>query len=118
LNKKDKDRYQKKLLEIKKENNQKLIEFFHESQEVDDSSIAQDIGDKAESSYTKEFLLSLSDSERKKLLLVDEALTGIKENTYGKCQMCGVDIGRKRLSAVPWASLCFKCQEKAEKETS
>ena len=118
MNKKDKDRYQKKLLEIKKENNQKLIEFFHDSQEVDDSGIAQDVGDKAESSYTKEFLLSLSDSERKKLLLVDEALSRIKENTYGKCQRCGVDIGRKRLDAVPWAALCFKCQEKAEEETS
>ncbi|MGD2246106.1 MAG: TraR/DksA family transcriptional regulator [Candidatus Aminicenantes bacterium] len=117
MNKKDKERYQKKLLEKKKENNLKLSEFFHESQEVE-TGTAQDVGDKAESSYTKEFLLSLSDSERKQLSLIDGALHRIKECTYGKCQMCGKDIGKKRLSAVPWTPYCLACQEKAEEESS
>lgn len=105
-------------MEKKKENNLKLSEFFHDSQEVDDISIAQDVGDKAESSYTKEFLLSLSDSERRQLFLVDEALQRIKKDTYGRCQMCGKDIGKKRLDAVPWAAHCIQCQEKTERETS
>ena len=118
MNKKEKERYQKKLLEKKKENNLKLREFFHESQAVDDPAVAMDVGDKAESSYTKEFLLSLSDSERKQLLLVDEALKRIKNDTFGNCQMCGKEIGKKRLDAVPWAAHCIKCQELAEKEMS
>jgi DnaK suppressor protein len=118
LNKKDKERFENLLLDKKKENNKKLSEFFHESQTIVEIGITQDEGDKAESSYTKEFLLSLSDSERKKLQLIDEALQRIKENTYGKCKMCGKDIGMKRLRVVPWTSHCINCQEKAEEESS
>jgi len=117
LNKKDKERFEKLLLEKKKENNQKMSEFFRQSQSVVETGVAQDEGDKAESSYTKEFLLSLSDSERKQRRLIDEALRRIKENTYGECQMCGKDVGMKRLSVVPWASYCIHCQEKAEEES-
>ena len=113
MNKKDKDRFEKLLQGKKKENNKKLREFFLESQNVSDTGGTQDEGDKAESSYTKEFLLSLSDSERKQLQLVDDGLKRIKDSTYGKCQMCGKDIGMKRLEAVPWAPYCIRCQEKA-----
>lgn len=118
MNKKDKERFENLLLDKKKENNQKLREFFHESQTVIEMGVTQDEGDRAESSYTKEFLLSLSGSERKKLQLIDEALQRIKESSYGKCQMCGKDIGMKRLNAVPWTSYCIHCQEKAEEESS
>ena len=93
-----------------------MSEFFRESQAVATQE-AQDVVDKAESSYTKEFLLSLSDTERKQLVLIDKALQRIKEGTYGKCQMCGTEVGRKRLEAVPWAQHCFSCQEKAEEES-
>lgn len=94
-----------------------MSDFFHQSQMIVETGVAQDEGDRAENSYTKEFLLSLSDFERKKLQLIDEALKRIKENTYGKCQMCGKDVGMKRLGVVPWAPNCFHCQEKAEEES-
>jgi len=118
LNKKDKERFENLLLDKKKENNKKLSEFFRESQTVVEIGVTQDDGDKAESSYTKEFLLSLSESERKQLKLIEEALKRIKECSYGKCQMCGKDIGMKRLNVVPWTSYCIHCQQKAEEESS
>ena len=118
MNKKDKERFEKKLRDKQKENNQKMSDFFHESQKVIESGVTQDEGDKAESSYTKEFLLSLSSSERKQLQLIDEALQRIKDCTYGKCLMCGKDVGMKRLNVVPWAPHCIQCQEKAEEESS
>jgi len=118
MDKKLKKEYKKQLVEKKQEITKKLSEFFHESQTIVEIGITQDEGDKAESSYTKEFLLSLSDSERKKLQLIEEALQRIKESSYGKCQMCGKDIGMKRLNVVPWTSYCIHCQEKAEEESS
>jgi len=118
LNKKDKEHFEKLLLEKKKENNQKMSDFFHRSKTINESGVAQDEGDKAEGSYTRDFLLNLSDSERKNLKLIDEALNRIKENTFGKCQMCGKDVAMKRLGVVPWAPHCFRCQEKAEEEAS
>ena len=118
MNKKDKDRFEKKLLDKQKENNVKMSDFLHESQTVIETGVTQDEGDKAESSYTKEFLLSLSNSERKKLQLIEDALKRIKDNTYGKCQMCSKDVGMKRLGVVPWAPYCIRCQEKVEEESS
>ncbi len=103
-------------MEKKEEIVAKLSEFYNESRKVE-SGIAQDIADKAESSYTKEFLLSLSDAERKQLFLIDEALKRIEKNEYAICQMCQKNISKKRLNAVPWAPHCIECQEKAEEES-
>ncbi len=95
----------------------KISETYNESKEVE-SGIAQDVVDKAESSYTKEFLLSLSDAEREQLLLIDDALKRIDKKELGICQRCGKDINKKRLDAVPWTSYCIDCQEIEEEESS
>ena len=79
-----------------------------------DEEGAQDIADKAANSYTKEFLFSLSNSERDMLQLVDEALTRINARRFGVCVVCDGEMERKRLDAVPWAKHCISCQEKQE----
>ncbi|MFC2169783.1 TraR/DksA family transcriptional regulator [Acidobacteriota bacterium] len=116
MNQKEKERYKKKLLEKKNEVSDKVVEFYAESKEVE-SGIAQDIADKAESSYTKEFLLSLSDSEREQMFLVDDALERIEKCEYGICQMCEKKISTKRLNAVPWTRYCIICQQKEEEDS-
>ncbi len=95
----------------------KISETYNESKEVE-SGIAQDVVDKAESSYTKEFLLSLSNAEREQLLLIDDALKRIDKKEIGICQRCGKDINKKRLDVVPWTSYCIDCQEIEEEESS
>ena len=87
MNKKERERYKKILQEKKEEIIDKLSETYNESKEVE-SGIAQDVVDKAESSYTKEFLLSLSDAEREQLFMIDEALKRIEKSDFGICQMC------------------------------
>lgn len=76
----------------------------------------QDIADQASSAYTKEFLLSIGDAERRMLRQVDEALDKIRQDTYGLCESCGEMINERRLEALPFARLCIKCQEKEEEE--
>jgi DnaK suppressor protein len=117
LNKKEKEKYKKKLLERKEEIVDVLCEVYNETKEAESAGIAMDMADKAESSYTKEFLLSLSDAERKQLNLIDMALSRIEKCDYGICQTCQVKIGKKRLDAVPWALNCIDCQQKAEEES-
>ena len=115
MNKKEKDEF-RKLLAAKKESIiRKLSETITESKEME-SNVAQDLVDKAETSYTKEFLLSLSDAEREQLLLIDEALKRLEHTEFGVCQLCRKDIGGKRLLAIPWTPHCIDCQEKAEEE--
>jgi len=73
-----------------------------------------DIVDRANNSYSREFLFSLTGGETEQLRLIDEAITRIDEGTYGVCLNCGEAIGEPRLKAVPWARYCVDCQEKAE----
>jgi DnaK suppressor protein len=75
----------------------------------------QDLADKAASAYSKELNFSLSDSERNLLMLIEEAFNRMKNETYGTCTNCGVEIGEKRLQAVPWTPFCIDCQELQEK---
>jgi RNA polymerase-binding transcription factor len=75
----------------------------------------QDLADKASSAYTKEFLYSLSNTDREVLQTVDEALMRIERGEFGTCAECRQELNRKRLEAVPWASHCVTCQEKIEK---
>ncbi|MBA7699357.1 RNA polymerase-binding transcription factor DksA [subsurface metagenome] len=117
MNKKERERYRNKILKKKEEIVNKISETYNESKEVE-SGIAQDVVDKAESSYTKEFLLSLSDAEREQLLLIDDALKRIDKKEIGICQRCGKDINKKRLDVVPWTSYCIDCQEIEEEESS
>ncbi len=76
---------------------------------------AQDIADRASSSYQKEFLFARSNSDRQFLQMVEHALSNIAEGTYGECEQCGNAINDRRLEAVPWARHCIGCQEKLER---
>lgn len=73
-----------------------------------------DLADRATESYQKEFLYSLTDTERAILRLVDAALERMEEGTYGQCESCEEEIALSRLKAIPWAALCITCQEEQE----
>jgi DnaK suppressor protein len=74
-----------------------------------------DIVDRANNSYNRELMFSLSDGERQLLLQVEDALRRIDDGAYGRCSNCGRTIATQRLEAVPWARFCIDCQELAEK---
>ena len=75
----------------------------------------EDYVDYAVNSYAREFLLSLTELDRKHLLFVEEALNRIDRGEFGYCQQCGEDISPKRLEVQPWARHCVRCQELEEK---
>jgi DnaK suppressor protein len=114
VSKKELERY-RRLLEEKKASLSQEIAKTRSAEEETTEESTQDIADKAVSSYTREFLYSLTDGERGTLLQIDEALARIDEGSYGFCTNCGQPIAEKRLTAVPWAPYCVDCQELAEK---
>ncbi len=77
-----------------------------------------DQGEEAAKSYDKEVLFSQSDGERTHLKLVTKALERLEGREFGICELCGNDIGPKRLDAVPWTRYCRDCQEEVEKEAA
>jgi len=117
VNKKELDVVKKNLLVRRHEIINKLSEAQDQSK-LNETDIAQDLADKAESSYTKEFLLSLSNAERDELLQIDAAVKRVVKGEYGICQSCHKEIGKKRLAAIPWTPLCIDCQERSESETA
>mgnify|MGYP002336410882 CR=1 FL=1 len=110
MNRQQLDRFRKVLTE-KREELVLDVEEVRSRSAADTDEEDKDYIDYAVSSYTKEFLFSLSDLERKQLDAVDKALRAIEHGTYGTCDECGEDIEEKRLKAVPWATYCLKCQE-------
>ncbi len=104
-----------KLLLIKK---QGLSEAYNKNKNygrTTDDEGSQDLADKASNAYTKEFLYSLSNTDREILQKVDDALIRIANGSFGVCVECGDSLNKKRLEAVPWASHCLPCQEKVER---
>lgn len=75
---------------------------------------AEDLVDRANDAYNREFMLSLSGSERDALLEVEQAIERLDDGSYGQCDHCEETIPAKRLQAVPWARYCIDCQEQAE----
>jgi DnaK suppressor protein len=114
LPKKELEKY-RRLLEEKKNSISVDLARARDAEEETTEESTQDIADKAVSSYTREFLYSLSDTDRTTLVQIDEALARIEDGTYGACLNCGVMMVEKRLMAVPWTPYCIDCQELLEK---
>ena len=74
----------------------------------------EDIVDRANNSYNREFMFALSGAEREVLAEIDQALQRIEDGSYGNCLNCDEAIPKTRLKAVPWARYCIDCQERAE----
>lgn len=104
----------KKRLEERQVALRKTVSRTEEDGRIADQDTAQDIADRAASSYTKEFLFSQSNNDRQLLQMVETALQRIREGAFGECANCGNDINPKRLEAVPWTRHCIDCQEKLE----
>lgn len=105
----------RKRLEERQQALRKAVSRTEEDGRIADQDSAQDIADRAASSYTKEFLFSQSNNDRQLLHMVETALQRIREGTFGECVSCGNEINPKRLEAVPWTRYCIECQEKLEK---
>ena len=63
-------------------------------------------------SQEEEFRLELRarDRERKLLKKIEESLQQLTDKEYGYCEVCGVEIGLRRLEARPTATLCIDCK--------
>jgi RNA polymerase-binding protein DksA len=46
---------------------------------------------------------------------IDEALLRLEQGTFGACEMCGNEIGARRLEAIPFARLCIRCAEENQR---
>ena len=104
----------RKRLEARQQDLRRAVSRTQQDGRSADEDTAQDIADKAASSYNKEFLFHQSNADRQLLQMVENALARIREGSFGECISCGKEINSKRLEAVPWTRHCIECQEKLE----
>ena len=98
-------------IEIIRSNNEALY-----NGSLDDNSTSADIVDQASSYTDKTVEMKAINRQIKLISKIDQALTRIKDDTYGFCAETGEPIGLKRLIARPVAELCIAAQEKHEKK--
>jgi RNA polymerase-binding transcription factor DksA len=79
------------------------------------SSMPIHMADMGTDNFEQEFTLSLMESEGATLEQVEAALERIEEGVYAQCEECGGRIPKKRLDAIPYASMCIKCATQLEK---
>jgi DnaK suppressor protein len=70
--------------------------------------------DRAALETDRNFLLRIRDRERKLIEKIKEALDRIDNGQFGVCELCGKEIGEKRLMARPVTTLCIECKKKQE----
>lgn len=79
--------------------------------------LAAPSGDSADAAFdsgSEEIASQLAELEARELSQVQRALTRLKQGTYGQCEICSAKIPVGRLNALPYSTLCIKCQRENE----
>lgn len=74
-----------------------------------------DRSDLAQAYIRRERETALISQRREQLEQVEAALERMERDAYGVCQLCGDPIQVGRLEALPYATMCAKCQSKQER---
>jgi DnaK suppressor protein len=75
-----------------------------------------DVVDAALDSVQDEISSQLAEVESRELARIENALERMRDGQYGICEGCSCSIPIARLNALPYATLCIKCQREAERE--
>ncbi len=76
-----------------------------------------DIVDLALDTSSDEISSQLAEVEARELANVEIDMEKMKQGSYGLCEACKKSIPLARLQALPYATLCIKCQREAENGT-
>ena len=69
-----------------------------------------DAGDAAIEGYESEIDSQLAAFEAGELRKIDAAIRAIRDGRYGSCTVCEKNIPIERLKAMPYSTMCVKCQ--------
>jgi len=122
VNKRDRKRFEKKLLEERQRLASSLgklessvLKRTQRESSGDLSAYSIHAADLGTDAGEREKDLQVASAEGRRLQEIDEALLRLDDDDFGICEECGQQIEHRRLEVVPHARLCLKCQEKAER---
>src|SRR4051794_24700129 len=77
-----------------------------------------DAADVAFGAGTEDVTSHLAELEARELRQIERAMAKIKAGTYGVCEGCSTKILVARLNALPYSTLCVKCQRDMESDAA
>ncbi len=111
---------QQRILEIRKSLAQQKEQLLQEAgsalNTLPDENAFPDMGDQATAEIDRNFMLRLRGREQRLLKKIELAMERIDNGTYGICEICGCEIGIKRLEARPVTTMCIECKTEQEEE--
>ena len=78
----------------------------------DRSAYSLHMADRGTDAMEREKSLLFAQREGDYLELLNEAIDRIENGTFGICRVCGGQVGRARLEAVPTATQCIECKSR------
>lgn len=70
------------------------------------------MADDASEAFEQAKEMALHQNARELLEKVNKALTRFEQGAYGICELCRAEIDPARLKALPYATLCLRCQQR------
>lgn len=77
-----------------------------------------DSADAAFESSGEEMASQMAELEAKELAQIERALHKLKSGSYGICEGCNIKIPVARLDALPYSTVCVKCQREIENDST
>jgi len=120
MNKREKGKYRKLLIDARDSlagQVQKLEAGLHKSRKdsaSDLSGYSYHMADAATDTFNEQIESDIVSIETDTLREIEDALARLDEGSFGVCEMCSEPIEPKRLTAIPYARLCIKCQSEIE----
>lgn len=81
------------------------------------SGYSYHMADVGTDTFEREMELKIASEGSDRMKEIEDALKRMKDKTYGKCEVCGENIAKKRLTAVPYARMCIQCKSEQERNS-
>jgi DnaK suppressor protein len=121
MKKSELEKYRKLLLDKKMEllKEMGVIMDAHISTTIKDSTgdlstYSYHMADQGTDNMERELAFMFASKSGRLVYHIDEALNRMKKGTFGKCVVCGKQISKARLTAVPHARMCIECKSAEE----
>ncbi|MEE4660705.1 MAG: TraR/DksA C4-type zinc finger protein [Halieaceae bacterium] len=76
-------------------------------------TLSSDFAEQATERENDDVLEEIGKETQQSIAHVRAALHRIEDGTYGSCANCGEDIAEQRLDAIPEATHCVRCADRA-----
>jgi DnaK suppressor protein len=91
---------------------------FHDLGQPGVTTASGDAADAAFDTGSEEIASQLAELEANELNQIQRALVRLRQGRYGQCEICQVKIPVARLNALPYSTMCIRCQREMETDAS